>query len=178
MIIGFAGKKRSGKDTIAEYIIKKYNYKRYAFGDPVKEVCRILFGFDDNQLYGERKEELDKIGIRPREAFQGIGTEFGRKYIHKLFPGIKIGDGELWIEIFKRECKGGDIVVSDVRFQNEVDAIRELGGYVIYIDSKYSEEDMHESERLELSYDYKMENKGSLEDFYENFERIYKIRNQ
>jgi len=59
MIIGFAGKKRSGKDTIANYLVNKYNFRRYAFGGPVKEVCRILFGFDDEQLYGDRKEELD-----------------------------------------------------------------------------------------------------------------------
>jgi len=173
MIIGFAGKKRSGKDTIANYLVNKYNFRRYAFGDPVKEVCRILFGFDDEQLYGDRKEELDGIGITPREAFQGIGTEFGRKYLHELFPTLRVERGGLWMDIFRRNCGGGDVVVSDVRFGNEADLIREMGGCVIYLDSGYGVEDGHETERVDLSYDYVLENRGTLEDFYENFESLY-----
>jgi len=172
MIIGFAGKKGSGKDTLANYLIEKYNFKRVAFGDPVKEVCRILFGFNDEQLYGNKKEEMDKIGIKPREAFQKIGTEFGRNMIHQLFPNINIKLGELWIDVFKRNNKKENIVLSDVRFQNEADAIKELGGIIIYIDSKYSIKDNHESEKIEVEYDYKLENYGSLQDFYNNYEKI------
>jgi len=48
---------------------------------------------------------MDKIGIKPREAFQKIGTEFGRNMIHQLFPNIKIKLGELWIDVFKRNNK-------------------------------------------------------------------------
>lgn len=172
MIIGFAGKKRSGKDTISQYLIEKYNFKRYAFGDPVKEVCRILFGFDDEQLYGGKKEDIDKIGITPRESFQKIGTEFGRKYIHDLFPNLKIAKGDLWIDIFKRNYKGEDIVFSDVRFQNEASSIKELGGYIILLDSKYAIDDNHESEKIDVTYDYLLENSGTLEDFFKNFENI------
>ena len=43
MIIGFLGRKRSGKDTVVNYLVKNYNFIRYAFGDPVKEVCKIMF---------------------------------------------------------------------------------------------------------------------------------------
>ncbi len=179
MIIGFAGKKRSGKDTITEHIINKYtsyNFQRYAFGDPVKEVCRILFGFNEEQLFGDKKEDIDnEIGIKPREAFQKIGTEFGRNSIHKLFPDLKVREGELWIDIFKRYIRNnkGNYIISDVRFQNEADAIRELGGIIIYIDSNYSGEDGHESEKIEVKYDYKLENYGTLEQFYENFNKLF-----
>lgn len=179
MIIGFAGKKRSGKDTITEYIINKYSsydFKRYAFGDPVKEVCKILFGFNDEQLFGNRKEELDnEIGIKPREAFQKIGTDFGRKNIHELFPDLKVNNGEIWIDIFKRYVRNNkkNYIISDVRFQNEADAIKELGGIVIYIDSNYSLDDFHESEKIEVKYDYKLENYGTLEQFYENFNKLF-----
>jgi len=75
MIIGFAGKKGSGKDTLGNYLIEKYKFERYAFGDPVKEVCRILFGFNDQQLYGDKKEEIDiSLGIKPR----GVSEDWDR----------------------------------------------------------------------------------------------------
>ena len=42
-IIGFLGTKHSGKDTAGNYIIQKFGYKKYAFGDPVKQICKIIF---------------------------------------------------------------------------------------------------------------------------------------
>ena len=44
VIIGITGKKRSGKDTISEYFEKKYKFTRNAFADPIKGVCREMFG--------------------------------------------------------------------------------------------------------------------------------------
>jgi len=165
MIIGIAGKKGSGKDTLGNYLCEKYDYRRYAFGDPVKEVCRILFGFNDEQLYGANKEEMTKLGIRPREAFQGVGTEFGRKFVHKLFPDLDIKEGELWIDIFRRQNLN-KIVVTDVRFQNEADAIKEKGGKIIMLHSFYAKQDMHESEKIDVQYDYLIENNGTKEELY------------
>ena len=59
IIIGLLGKKRSGKDTSGNYLIEKYNFVKYAFADPVKEICRILFDFSDEQLFGNKKEGVD-----------------------------------------------------------------------------------------------------------------------
>ena len=133
MIIGIAGKKGSGKDTVGKYLINHHGFTRYAFGDPVKEVCRLLFGFTDEQLYGDKKEELTEFGIKPREAFQKIGTDFGRNILHTLLPDLRMKDGELWIDIFRRECPTNKlIVVTDVRFQNEADAIKEKGAKKVF----------------------------------------------
>ena len=89
MIIALGGKKGSGKDTLANYLVDKYNFTRYAFGDPVKLVCKELFDLTEDQLHGSLKDTVDKrLGITPREIFQKIGTEFGREYIHELFPNL------------------------------------------------------------------------------------------
>lgn len=173
MIIGIAGKKGSGKDTLGDYLCENYGYIRYAFGDPVKEVCRILFGFNDNQLYGNSKEEMTDWGISPRRAFQVIGTEFGRKQLHKIMPELKLEDGELWIEIFRRTCSSEScIVITDVRFENEAQAIRDKGGVIIMMDSAYAKEDGHESERIEVEYDYLVKNHGTKEELYENIKEL------
>ena len=59
-ILGICGKKRSGKDTAGEYLIENYGYVRYAFGDPVKDVCRVMFKFTEEQLYGDKKEIIER----------------------------------------------------------------------------------------------------------------------
>ena len=46
----YGEKKGSGKDTVSEYLINHYGYNRYAFGDPVKDVCRVMFNFSEDQL--------------------------------------------------------------------------------------------------------------------------------
>ena len=61
MIIGLSGKKRVGKDTVADYLVSKYGFIKYSFADPIKAVAKILFGFSENQLYGNNKEEIDRL---------------------------------------------------------------------------------------------------------------------
>jgi dephospho-CoA kinase len=174
MIIGFAGKKRSGKDTIANYLVEKHDFKRFAFGDAVKEVSRHLFGLSDEQLYGNNKEVIDKdLGVSPREIFQKLGTEFGREYIHELFPDLRVSRGTLWtyhFEKFVKDNKEKNIVISDVRFKNEINVIRKYGGKIYFIDSTYAKKgDLHISEEInsdKYEYDGIITNYGTLEDFY------------
>lgn len=188
MIIGIAGKKGSGKDMLGNYLIQKYGFKRYAFGDPVKEVCRNLFGFNDDQLYGNKKEQITELGITPREAFQKIGTDFGRKALHQLFPSLNINDGELWIYLFhvfmeKNIGENGkhkrNYVITDVRFKNEADAIRSQGGFVILLDSIYSnKEDTHESENIDVDYDYVLPNYGTKTQVFMKLDNLICIHKQ
>jgi dephospho-CoA kinase len=181
IILGIAGKKRSGKDTIGNYLINNYGYIRYAFGDPVKEVCKILFGFNNEQLHGEKKELVSQYGISPREAFQKIGTEFGRVTIHDILPSLNIEQGNLWIEIFNRKCneireneKGKtNIIITDVRFENEVEAIKKQGGKIIFIESIYADiNDTHESENSNLKYDFLINNNGTKKELYSKIDNI------
>ena len=66
MIIGIAGKARSGKDQLSEFIKEefeeKYNRKFYdaAFAFELKNMCKFQFGLNDDQLWGDKKESLDR----------------------------------------------------------------------------------------------------------------------
>ena len=183
MIIGFAGKKRSGKDTIANYLVKNHGFKRFAFGDAVKEVSRHLFGLNDAQLYGENKEEIvEELGISPREIFQKLGTEFGRNYLNELFPTLRVSRGTIWtyhFEKFIRDNQNTNIVISDVRFENEMEVIRKCGGKIYFIESDYAEQgDSHVSEEItsnKYEYDGIINNKGTLEQFYENGSKLFDL---
>ena len=139
-LIGILGKKSSGKDTCGEYLIENYNYKRYAFADPIKKITKILFDLNEDQLYGDEcKDALDfKWYINPRDAFQKIGTEFGQKMIYDLFPKLKqkLGDEIIWVKLFKvwyEKNKNNNIIITDVRFPHEIEAIKSMGGIIVKI---------------------------------------------
>tara|TARA_A100001388_G_C28697331_1_gene464360 strand:- start:56 stop:643 length:588 start_codon:yes stop_codon:yes gene_type:complete len=189
MIIGFLGRKRSGKDTAANYFIKNHNFLRYAFGDPVKEVARAMFNFNDEQLYGSLKEELDsEWNISPRKAFQVIGTDFAQYSIYKSIPELieKVPMRHFWVKRFeswyKKEIekdKNTCVVISDVRFQHEIDAIKKLNGKVIKILSNRQESDSHLSENeidkiSEKQIDYCIENNDTIDNFHFKLKDIYK----
>lgn len=120
-IIGIVGKKRSGKDTVADYLVQNYGYIKLSFASPLKEIIKTLFDFDDEQINGNEKEIIDDYwNITPRRAMEYIGTNVFRKNISELIPNI----GEnFWSDILYNKCKkisekNNDvkIVISDVRF--------------------------------------------------------------
>lgn len=123
MIIGLIGKKQSGKDTIADYLVNRFKFTKLAFADPIKDICKTMFGFTNNQLYGNAKETLDEtFNILPRDAMKFIGMEF-RENMHKLIPNIH---GDIWsfvmqqkINKLRQDNPNCNIVITDVRFQNE-----------------------------------------------------------
>lgn len=132
-VLGIAGKKGVGKDTIANYLVNNYGFVKVAYADKVKDVARSL-GWDG------KKDE------RGRRLLQRLGTDVAREY-----------DIDIWVKAtFKvigvMSQLYDKFVIPDVRFQNEVDAIHESGGLVILIGAKWQDnKDSHPSER-ELNY--------------------------
>ena len=102
-LIGLSGKNYVGKDTVAAYLKKNHGYIQYAYADPIKEIGRLMFGFSENQLYGNKKEEIDtRYNITPRDFFQKFGTEFGQFHLYELFPNLKekIPERHFWVHCF------------------------------------------------------------------------------
>jgi hypothetical protein len=127
MIIGLGYKARSGKDTIADYLVRVHNFKRIAFADSLKEACRQIFSFTDAQLYGDQKEVVDPYWeVTPRYVLQRVGTECMREGYDK----------DIWIKSVDNKIKGsGDNwVITDMRFPNEAEAVKRWGGYLIKVD--------------------------------------------
>lgn len=168
-MIGFAGKKRSGKDTCADLLVRKHGFTKTSFAEPLKEACRALFLFNDSQLYGDLKEESDpRWGASPREILQYVGTDLLRK--QTLMP--ELGE-DIFIRNLLLRAESTKLVVADVRFANEAQAIQKAGGIVIRIERPGVEDgDTHESEKLDFQTDRTIYNDGSLEDLYAKVEEI------
>lgn len=167
-IIGLTGRKFHGKDTVAGILVER-GYKQLRFADPLKNMLRAFYdtmGLPPWQveirIEGELKERPCSWlrGKTPRYAMQTLGTEWGRGLIHN----------DLWIETLKsRSQKHWRVVVSDVRFLNEVNAIKDLGGRVFRVDAgarvPSNEHSNHASETEidNLPVDGVIDNSGSLE---------------
>lgn len=183
VLIGLLGKKRSGKDTSADHLVKNHGFIKMSFADPLKEAVGILFGFSDEQLYGNSKEEIDPTwGITPRLVFQWFGTEIFRTEISAILPNIK---NNFWVEAFKvrylnliKNNPNMKIVVADVRFQNEIDIIHKLGGTIIKIDRvSVKSDDNHASENIDSLNEYNtlIENNGTIEELYKKLDEFINI---
>jgi hypothetical protein len=125
-IVAFCGKKRSGKDTAGDSIAN-LGYYPIGFADPIKEMCQIVFEFDDEQVYGSKKGKTDELwGFSPRWAMQTIGTELFRD---------KIGE-DVWVKSLLARIDSSKVnkfAVTDVRFPNEVDHLQRAGAEIIYV---------------------------------------------
>ena len=185
-LIGFCGKKRSGKDTSANILIEKYNFKKYAFADALKDACKTIFLFSDEQVNGSKKEVVDKRwGVSPREVFQKFGTDMFRNNIDKYIPQLEnVKDDfwvyrfKLWYEKIKKKHPYQNIVITDVRFPNEAKIIKELGGYIIKINRpvfRKKKEDNHISEQhiKTIRSDYEIYNNNTIKRCQEKVLIIY-----
>lgn len=171
MLIGIAGNKGHGKDTVGRMLAQKYDFSPIAFADPIKEAVKVALDMSDTQVYGtqEQKEAVDpRYGFSPRHAMQTLGTEWGRDLLREdIWPTV------LWAKIESAKARGFDrFCITDVRFPNEADQIRERGGIIIKVVRPGVETDAHSTHASEtlvdsLKVDYVIDNSGTLDDLSE-----------
>jgi hypothetical protein len=137
-LVGLAGKKGTGKTTLCGYLEREYHYKEYSFADPLKRGLMGCFGLTEAQLHDPiQKETVDPFwNVSPRVLMQRVGTDCLRNTLYKTCPELEWLKGDLFVLLMKRSVQASTkhIVIADVRFKNEVNAIHDLGGVVVYID--------------------------------------------
>lgn len=159
-IIGICGYKGSGKTTAAQALIE-IGFTRVRFAETLKNMLKCL-GLTDAELDGDLKEVpcVALNGVTPRRAMQTLGTEWGRNLICN----------DLWIADWERRVDdvavhSGHIVVDDMRFPNEVEAIRGMGGKIIMVSrTGIVGGGSHDSEDLShIKADYTIYNTSDIE---------------
>lgn len=129
----------SGKDTAADYLVNYHQFRRESFATTLKDVVSIMFGWDRTLVEGRTKESREwreqvdtwwanRLGIphfTPRWVLQHLGTNALRQHFHN----------DIWIACLENKLRKtrDNIVISDVRFENEIKAIHSAGGIVIRI---------------------------------------------
>lgn len=147
MVIGFAGRCRSGKTILSE-VCEKYGYQRLSFALPLKQLCANILDISIDELNRAKNENIPieitigkdvceilseetNIPIETtteicdgkylhtvRDMLQFIGTDYIRKY-----------NSDWHVNRIKEMIKNDvNYVIDDVRFPNEKRMIEELGG--------------------------------------------------
>jgi len=176
ILIGVCGKKYSGKDTMADYLVSRYGFQKRSFAGPLKDACRHLFHFSEAQCHDPRQKDVvdPRWNISPRQAFQMVGTDWVRRQFHRNF----------WVERMRFELMGfgpkDRVVLCDVRFENEKDLVLELGGSMwgIQRPSLRHRKDEHESEMSMDSFFASLpllENNGSVQEFYSKIDAYINV---
>ncbi|QNO12686.1 deoxynucleoside monophosphate kinase [Arthrobacter phage Snek] len=175
-IVGMIGKKRVGKDTFASVLVEKYGYTKVAFADPLREAAYAL-----NPIVGTFPLTVDGVmrvqEWRYADVIDAIGYEAAKDYVpevrkvlQKLGQAIRAQDRDYWLRagITKAVEVGGPVVITDVRFPNEADAIRNAGGYLVRVTRDLPDDgdrDISETALDDYLENVRISNNGSREDF-------------
>lgn len=205
MIIGVCGFIGCGKDTVADYLVNHHEFRRESFAGTLKDAVSVVFGWDREQLEGksaearEWREEVDEWWaerlnmptLTPRWVLQYWGTEVARKSFHN----------DIWIASLENKLRQAkdNIVISDCRFPNEVDSIKQTGGKVVWVKrgedpdwintakqanngeilaiNAMQKMNIHSSEWswLNTDFDAVLENNGSLDDLYSATKAVLEV---
>jgi len=190
MLIGVVGFIGSGKGAVGDLLEQK-GFVKDSFAKPLKDACSAMFGWPRELLEGDTevsrkwREESDsfwseKFGytFTPRLALQLMGTEAGRNVFHQ----------DIWVVSLLNRAKGKNVVVTDVRFKNEINYIQQNGGIIVRVKRgeepewyklaedaaagfssaimEIKDKGIHQSEWdwIGSDFNYTIENEGSLED--------------
>lgn len=139
MIIGVCGFIGSGKDTVADYLQNFHEFRRESFAATLKDAVAAVFGWDRTLLEGRTKEarewreqvdpwwaeRLAMPTLTPRWVLQYWGTEVCRRAFHD----------DIWIASLENKLRTSkdNVVISDCRFPNEIEAIRNAGGKIVWV---------------------------------------------
>lgn len=228
MIIGISGGAGAGKDTFADILVKNHMFVKVSLADPLKRICRDVFEFSIEQLWGpsEKRNTSDfryprehtwiprmdprypscsccgvvwngqkqpQCYLTPRYALQQLGTEWGRNCYQNVWVDHLVRSAE-------KMTKGGfnyiqatglfptfdlwedtgpsHVVVPDVRFENEISALKAAGAKLVRITRPGTNlvgDHSSEREQMEISdsvFDVVVRNEGYVSDLERHAEEL------
>lgn len=177
-IFGILGKARSGKDTAASILVEEFGFTRFAFADPLKDAFAEYH--DIPRCYCDGVDEggnpVDREIQTAFHDLQMYGAVTIRQGLQRFGEAMRVAFGEdFWVNVaddLMRAGGGERIVLTDVRYDNEVALVRDLGGVILGIDRPGVEDvAAHKSEDLAKRLfepglcDTVISNGGTLEEF-------------
>lgn len=155
------------------------SFKVYKYINSYNEIELFIDSLTQLEMYERDLFPLGTFVNTPRSLMQSLGTEFGRNMIHPNIwvnatfadyqpngaPYNSLGDVFDDLKLFPSETKMPNWVISDVRFLNEIKAIKNRGGILIRVDRDSDSKDSHVSENDLVTYknwNYVIDNNYSL----------------
>jgi hypothetical protein len=177
-LVGLIGAAGAGKSTVANILENDYEFSKIRFANGIKSMLRALLyeaGVDHGRIHemidGSLKETAcdELAGKSPRYCLQTLGTEWGRDFLSQNF----------WVDLTMHSVDNllaisKSVVIDDVRFPNEVQAVKDSGGRIFRVmrDQDAIPEAGHKSEGQILEFDACILNTGSVSDLEDQIAKL------
>lgn len=175
ILIGLAGRARTGKTTAANHLANVHGFQTYAFADPLRDGLMNILNLSPCDFDGDRKERpIEWLGRSPRELMQSLGTDWGRDQVH---PDLWLLLAEQNLEFLGQTNENATgFVISDLRFENEAEFIRQRGGMVIHVlrpDAAEVNPHLSEAGVSIHDNDLVLHNDGALDDLFGQLDEFF-----
>lgn len=189
-VVGLGGLLRSGKDTVADYLVEKHGYTKLFMSEPLLEMALVI-----DPYIPVRDFESSKYGrslpaprwVRMSDHYKELGNDYTalkenpevRRFLQVL--GTEVGrnmiDPDLWVKLAEKKIQnvlneGGKVVITGIRFPNELNFVQDFDGENVWVERpsvrQKSEHSAHASEvTLDKNFfDRIVINDGTLDDLY------------
>lgn len=154
MIIAFGHRKRQGKDTVCKFINEHSGIKIVSFAGKVYEICGALNPYFINKYYYDRNPEEKEIPMADGQT--------PREFLIKVGQAMKTIDPLIWVKNIPTD---GDIIISDLRFKDEAEYIKSIGGYCVKVERMDVSSDAADDDLIGWEgWDGYIPNSGTLEE--------------
>lgn len=169
ILLGLVGKKRTGKDTLAQRLVEEHGFVRVAFADPLKRAAIDLDPLIERSV--RLSNAVDFHGYdEAKEAYSEV-----RRTLQNLGVAIRNLDPEFWVRMGMEEAaKHERAVITDVRFPNEAKAVELAGGVTVKIlrDTGLTDQHISETALDDFNANWTINNEGSIEDLHNVADRL------
>lgn len=171
VVVGLCGPRRSGKDTVAEHMVRCHGFTNLKLASRLKQALRFMFGLTDDHIEGDLKDALHpQLGTTPRRLMQWLGTDV----MHVTSAG-RLFWVKAIIEDIRQHHAGGCVVISDLRFHHEAHELKQAFPDCLLVRVERGSrgamgpDDAHQSEveAGELQGDTTITNNGTVEDLHQ-----------
>lgn len=153
ILLGISGKRGAGKDLLASYFVNKYGFLKVSFAEELKRQVREHFNLTTEHTDGALKEVMlaDYLKGKYHDSMGNLVIEYWtpRDIMVAYGQFFRQFDRDWWIKQAFKKIEGFEVmaergvatnyarfVISDLRFKNEAEAIKEKGGIVVRLERK------------------------------------------
>ena len=158
-IIGLSGYARTGKDTVAQILVENHGFERVAFADALRELLQQVDPIVDVTYEGFGEYGVYRLSDALTYYKGWEGAKDGEPGVRRIMQAHGVA--------FRKMQPGGSYVIPDMRFPNELVAVRQHGGLTVRVERPgYGPVNGHISETaLDRGvFDYYLSNNGPTAD--------------
>lgn len=179
-VIALCGRMRSGKDTLADYLVDNYNFEKVKFASHLKDIVKLAFDLTDEDVETSKKDMIHEgLQVKPRKLMDFIGTQVFQYDVQNVLPNLQ--PRCFWTNSLINKIKDKErVVISDLRFVHEYERLNENYENVLIIKIERKKNDIDTSSYIseqeidKIPYDFKIINSSTINQLTNDFDKVIK----